>query len=384
MKLNVRNRNKGTDKPASWEYRFEVAKIGGKRKQISKGGFRTKKDAENAGIKAMNEYNGTIEVSAQTLSYSDFLDYWIDCTGKTLKESSLRIYNGLIRNHIKPALGRFRLNQLSPLQIQNYINDLYASGLSASSCSSVNWIIKESLRFAVVPCGYLKYSPAEYIRTPKCANTTKKEKVIVSFEQLQPIAKKYGEYSPFYASLVIGFYTGMRKGEIFALKWTDIDLINKNIRVSASKGYKGKITTPKSENSFRDILIGNFLLNYLKELKKSQSVMKMYYGEYYNNSGFVVVKENGEPAKPNTFATKLWKDYDFTYHCLRHTHASLLADSGVDAKIVQQRLGHSDITTTLNVYTHVTEGMKQAAVDAFEKYGGRQEDKTGISKERNA
>lgn len=377
MKLNIRNRN------GSWEYRFEVAKIDGKRKQISKSGFRTKKECEQAGIKAMNDYNG-FSHNPQTMSYADFLDYWLESAEKNVKKSTMLVYRGEVKNRIKPALGIFKLSQLNPMQVQNYINDLYASGLAQSTCQRIKWIIKDSLRFAVVPCGLLSSSPAEYIRTPKCSNTKKKEKVLVTYADIEKVSEHFGRYSQHTTALMIAFFTGMRRGEIFALKWDDIDFKRQIVHVSRNKSITGEITTPKTKKSFRDIVIGQTLTDYLLELKKEQAKNKMKLGEFYTESGFVVVKEDGTPACAGTTAMMLTRNYNFTLHCFRHTHASILADAGIDAKIVQDRLGHANIRTTLNIYTHVSDNMKQSAVDVFEKIGGREVGKSADEQTKNA
>ena len=187
-KVNVRNRNKnktykdGTPKPANWEYRFEAAKVGGSRNQISKAGFRTKKEAEQAGAKALSEYdNSGLTFTPSDMSYADFLDYWyenfvtINC-----KHNTCLNYSGIIQNHLKPALGFYKLKSITPLVIQEYVNKKYASGLKKTTLKGICSVLTSSLGYAVSPAGLIQFSPAANIKYPRldCDKSTMNRSVI--------------------------------------------------------------------------------------------------------------------------------------------------------------------------------------------------------------
>lgn len=131
-----------------------------------------------------------------------------------------------------------------------------------------------------------------------------------------------------------------------------------------------KLGTPKTAASYRTIAIDDIFVNELKAMKRRQSENKLRHGKYYYDSNFVCTKENGEPVTPNStkgHCTKTTRELGipFNFHSLRHTHATMLLEDGVKPKIVQERLGHSRISTTMDKYVHVTKKMRTEAVDIF-------------------
>lgn len=394
MKINVRNRNKGTDKPASWEYRFEVARVGGKRKQFSRSGFRTKKEAEAAGLKAMSEYQdaGAVNVDSD-MSYSDFLDLWlVQYAEPNLKESSLKFVRLSVDNYLRKYLGMYKLNSLSPMALQSFVNDLYKMDISKDYKKEIKSILSQTLKFAVVPCGLIKSSPAQYLTTPKDIGGGKSvERVVYTPEQIKKLLEYYGLYHPYSCAIMISYYSGLRAGEVFSLQWPDIDFENKTISVTKTVSISQKVTSPKTKSSERVVLVGDALIAYLKKYRTEQKKNEMLYGEYYTHvalqngsicasnerdDNFIIRRENGEYAPYRAFkdnATKtVAKNVGFpvNFHSFRHTHATMLVESGISPKVVQGRLGHSDITTTLNKYVHVTDKMQETAVEVFEKTVG--------------
>ena len=153
-KLNIRNRNKGKvdkegkAKPANWEYRFEAAKIDGKRKHISKAGFKTKKEAEVAGVKAMSEYNNAgLTYEPSEMSYADYLDFWFDNYVKmSCKYNTQLAYNVIIENHLKPALGIYKLRSLTPIMLQDYVNQKFVTGLKKTTLKNITAVLSGSLK----------------------------------------------------------------------------------------------------------------------------------------------------------------------------------------------------------------------------------------------
>lgn len=430
-KLNIRNRNlnkvdkEGKPKPPNWEYRFEAAKIDGKRKHISKAGFRTKKDAEIAGTKAMAEYNNAgLKFEPSEISFADYMDYWFDNYVKmSCKYNTQLAYNQIIEGHLKPALGHYKLKSLSPMIIQDYVNAKFVSGLKKTTLTNIMAVLSGSLKYAVVPAQLLQSSPAEYIKYPK-TQTERAEinRTVISVEDFNKMLDRFEFGNPFRYSLLIGFYTGLRIGEVYALTWDDIDFEEKTLSVNRlvyKRNYgvdvrevmkqKGKreeksawyFGDTKTKASVRKIKIGDTLIRELKEYKKFQIEQQLTYGEYYTNiykkeekdekgntiyrlveveksvpvalpkANLIIRKENGQYSSTDAFkyASKVIH-YDlgikFNFHSLRHTHATKLIESGVSPKAVQARLGHERIETTLQTYTHNTDAMEQGAVDVFE------------------
>lgn len=430
-KLNIRNRNagkvdkEGKPKAPNWEYRFEGAKIDGKRKQITKAGFRTKKEAEIAGTKALAEYNNAgLRFEPSEISYADYLDYWFDNYVKTSCRYSTQVnYNRIIDHYLKPTLGMYRLKALTPMQIQEYVNKLYVNGLKKNTLDNIMGVLLGSLSYAVLPAQLLQSSPAEHVKFPKLgSNRTDTNRTIISVEDFKRMMEKFEKGNPFRYALLIGFYTGLRIGEVFALTWDDIDFKEKTLDVNKlvyARNYgmdvrkvvkeKGKreeksawyFGDVKTKASKRKIQIGDTLIKELKEFRTMQLKNKMMYGEYYTHiykkeeldekgnpiyrlieieksvpvalpeTNLIMRRENGQYVSTNAFkyAAKVIH-YDlniqFNFHSLRHTHATKLIENGVSPKAVQERLGHAHIQTTLQTYVHSTEEMDKNAVDVFE------------------
>ena len=431
-KVNVRNRNKGKidktgkPKPANWEYRFEAAKIDGKRKHISKSGFRTKKEAEDAGAKALAEYNNAgLKFEPSDMSYADYLDYWFDNYVKvSCKYNTQMAYNQIIEQHLKPALGMYKLRSLTPVLIQEYVNKKFVTGLKKTTLTNIMSVLSGSLRYAVVPARLLTSSPAEYVKYPK-KKTNKKEtnRIILSIDDFNKMLDRFEKGNPFRYALLIGFHTGLRIGEVYGLTWDDIDFDERTLDVNKQaykRNYgvdvrqvmkqKGKreeksawyFGDTKTLSSTRKIKIGDTLIKELREYKAIQAQNELLYGEYYTQifmkkekdekgkdiyrlieveksvpvglpqANLIMRKENGQYSSSDSFkyaARVIHYDLGiaFNFHSLRHTHATTLIEGGVSPKAVQARLGHENIETTLQTYVHNTEAMEQTAVDVFEK-----------------
>lgn len=419
-KLNIRNRNRdkydkdGKPKPPNWEYRFEAAKIEGKRRSISKAGFRTKKDAEIAGAKAMAEYNNAgLKFEPSEMSFADYLDYWYENYVKmSCKYNTQSAYKVIIENHLKPALGTYKLRSLTPVMLQDYVNQKCTSGMKKTTLSNIMGVLTGSLKYAVVPAQLLQSSPAEYIKKPRIeAERADVNRTVISVEDFNRMLDRFERGNPFRYALLIGFYTGLRIGEVYALTWDDIDLkdgtlsVNKlvykrspDLKDDKSAWYFG---STKTSASVRSIKIGETLIKELKEYRTIQLQQRLEYGEYYTRiykkaekdekgntihrlieventvpvslpeAELIMRKENGQYSSSDSFkyAARVIH-YDlaikFNFHSLRHTHATKLIESGVSPKAVQARLGHENIETTLQTYVHNTDAMEQDAVNVFE------------------
>jgi len=372
MKGGVRKRGD------TWYYYFDVGKVNGKRKKIERKGGRTKKEALDALRKALNEYErcGTI-VEESNISVADYFDYWykeyvlINC-----KYNTQQNYRRIIDKHIKPALGLYKLKALSPAKLQEFLNKKYLEGYTKNSVSGFYGVLSGALRMAVYPYQLIKENPMQYVSMPKYdeKKKDKKDLKILTLEDFKRIIDRFPEGSTFYIPVQIGFHTGMRASEVCGLTWDCVDLKNKIIKVEKiliKKNREWVFGTPKTRSSQREILIGDTLVEILKKHRKRQMENKLKYGRYYTDSNFVCTKENGELVTTDALkylsrVVNYELGINFNFHSLRHTHATMLLEAGANIKDVQERLGHSKISTTMDTYSHVTDKLKQDSVDKFE------------------
>mgnify|MGYP000847255759 CR=1 FL=1 len=402
----VNTRKRGSN----WEYRFEIASVGGKRKQKSKGGFRTKKEALEAGTKALNEYNNTgLTFTASDMSVSDYMDLWFEEYCKlNLKYRTQLNYKGMIENHINPKLGQYKISGLTPAVLQTFINNIKIQGLSRSRAVGLKALLTSSLRYAIHPLGLIQVNPATDIIIPKFEQTSSK-RFIITQKDFKRILRRFPFGSKFYIPLLLGYTCGLRLAETYAIDIKkDINFDKKELHIrqtvykrygdqaKQSKIYGWFIGTPKSITSDRVISLDDFTIKELKREIKRQKENKLFYGAYYtklylkpetdekmNNIykiiesdvdldleeiSLLMVDENGKFVNPDSikYCSRVVKSelgIEFNYHSLRHTHATMLIENGANPKNVSVRLGHANVSITLNRYTHNTEYMNSDTVN---------------------
>lgn len=407
---------------STWSYYFDLGKVDGKRKKKEKGGFRTKKEAEQALAAAINEYNNAgIVFEPSEITVSDYLDQWFELSCKlNLKYNTQVGYLRIIESHLKPKFGMYKLKAINPTILQEYANSLKLNGYSRSHIIGILTVFQSALDYAIEPLHYISQNPMKYVRFPKVERKPR-ERIILTLDEWQQIIDRFRD-TRYYIPLMIGFYTGLRISEAFALTWDDIDFdkrtltVNKQIvkrnfgadvrKVVEKKGKKEQrsswyFTTPKTSASARTIPFGETLYNALKQEKTAQMRNELKYGEFYtihvlrkeqDEKGndmyrivpvqkcvesqlqrvhMICITENGQYTSTDSFkfcSRVIHRELQlaFDYHSLRHTHATLLIESGANVKNVQARLGHTNIQTTLQTYVHDTEKMGEQSVELFE------------------
>lgn len=408
---------------STWSYYFDLGKVDGKRKKKEKGGFRTKKEAEAALAAAVNEYNQAgLVFEPSEITVADYLDQWFKMHCQmNLKYNTQVGYLRIIESHLKPKFGTYRLKAINTTVLQEYANELKLRGYSKSHVVGILTTFQAALDYAVEPLHYISYNPMKSVRFPKIERKPR-ERIILTLEEWERIIEHFKD-TRYYIPLMIGFYTGLRISEAFALTWDDIDFENKTLSVNkqiVKRNFganvqkvvekKGKkelrsswyFTTPKTIASERTVPFGDTLYQALKREKTDQMRHEIQYGEYYtihvlkkeidekgNDMWRVVpiqkcvesqlqrvrlicIAENGQYTSTDSFkyASRIIHhelQLAFDYHSLRHTHATMLIEAGANVKNVQTRLGHNNIQTTLQTYVHDTEKMAEQSVELFEQ-----------------
>lgn len=367
-----------------WYYSFDLAKVGGKRKRVERVGGRTKKEAETALRVAISEYQKAGQLVDETdLSVADYFDYWF----RTYVEVSLR-YNTqqsyrVAIGHIKAAMGSFHLSKLSPGAVQEYLNQRHLAGASRGTIQNELAILTKALNMAVHPYQFITDSPAHYASVPRAARKAQPgELKMITPENFKKVLELFPRGSRgvrYRLPLLIGYHTGLRLGEIAGLTWGCVDLEARRLsvkKIQISRTGEGcSLEDPKTASSVRTISISTFLVSALKAQQLEQRKNALLYGPTYERSDFVCTSESGHPTDLNDLKgvpriVKRRLGFTFSFHQLRHTHASLLLASGVSMKAIQLRLGHAKITTTMDIYAHLTPDLESATEAQLEKLAG--------------
>ncbi len=362
-----------------WYYSFELAKISGKRKRVERIGGRTKKEALRNMRESMTEYQKAGQlIDESEMSVADYLDYWYKNYAEiNYKYNTLEYYRGIINKHLKPGIGMYKIQAITPAALQKLINAKHLEGYSKSSVQSFMNVLYKAFGMAVYPYQFIKLDPMRHVKLPRYDQVKKEDDLkLISMEQFKEILERFPRGSSFYVPLQIGWNTGMRAAEVCGLTWECVNLDQKTIRVEKILITKAKgvteFGTPKTPSSLRTITISDALVNILKNQKRDQIKNRLKYGPLYTESNHVSTKENGQPVTTNSLKYlsrvvnyELMINYNF--HSLRHTHASMLLAAGANIKAIQERLGHSQIATTMDTYAHVTKNLQSSTAQFLDQ-----------------
>jgi len=304
-----------------------------------------------------NVSTGKVEDSNITLEA--YLSDWLNTTKNTLRFSTFKRYEQIVRVHLIPGLGGIKLKNLSPTPIQ----DLYQKKIKALSPRTVQYIhatLRRALAHAV-RLGLLTRNVADLVDPPRLQ---KREITPLNVEEVNRLFRAI-EGHPLEALFVLAVTTGLRRGEMLGLYWNDIDLDQGILQVKRSLALtKGGpvFNPPKTNKGKRSVRLSRICI---KALIKHKSLQE--------NNVLVFPNHEGEPRRSNNVLNSTFNRIkkkgnlpDIRFHDLRHTCATLLLGKGVHPKIVQELLGHSTISITLDTYSHILPNMQEKAVEAME------------------
>lgn len=340
--------------------------------------FDTKDEARDWAADIRLQLKQGINFNSENATLKEYLLKWLkEYARPNVAPTTYDGYEMIVKKHIIPVLGDIKLKELKPIHIQSYQNNRLnkgkikgKGGLSSTTVLQHHRVLSKALKQAVM-WQLIPNNPCKSIQAPKKADI-----------EIQVMTKKELKYIIDHADeklkrvLIIAGYTGMRRSEILGLKWKYVDLINNSLAIKRAlvRTNDGiKIKKPKTNSSQRSVAISTTLANLLKKIKKEQKEYKLYYGQDYKDNDLVFTHEDGECLKPD-YISHGFKDLvrklnmgQYKFHDLRHTHATLLLQSGEHPKKVQERLGHANISTTLDIYSHVTENMQKELADKFDQ-----------------
>lgn len=310
----------------------------------------------------------------------------------------------VINQYIKPALGKYYLTKITSIIVNEFISQVVKGNKSPRLYYRILGVLKSIFTYAIHPLRIIKSNPTDYITIPKSAQKKKpKEREVVTPDEFGTIMELYPFGNKFHIPLLLGWYNGMRHGEVFGLVWEDIDFENKIINVerqdevSHLKGDTVVIQcSPPKYDSVRKITIGDNLLQELIKEKRRQEKAETIAGDegfisyIADDSTIIQVKKKLHPdltgkkivhpiivadngriicrAYIEQVCRKISKQLgkNITFHCLRHSNTTTLYENGVPVKAIQQRLGHKSPETTMKTYTHNTRKMADIAVSTID------------------
>jgi len=387
----------------SWTYRFDTAKIGGKRRYEQKGGFKNRKEAELASAKAFEEYSraGTVFKPSE-MSVKDFFELWMkEYCQINLKKTTIRRYKEDLKHHIFPTIGKYKICHITPSIIQKLINDMFNAGYARETISGVKGVLSGGLNYAVEPLRLIPFSPVKSTRLPSPRAVPKvlpkkRVRMPVSDERLAVIWERFPEGHVAHIPLKLGIHAGLRRGEVFGLQWSDVNLDEGYIAINNQAQYcdenKCWEIVPPKYDSIRTVYIDSGLLELLRRTKLKQEINRAEYREFYTRYYlgerneitkspnetevfFVNVREDGSYINYTvlTYTTYTIKHHlgfkEFDFHSTRHTHSTDLYVAGASFLDIKERLGHCDLSTTLK-YTHNDDRLRERTKKLVEKIYG--------------
>ena len=376
MKGHIKQRSKG-----SWTIWVDLGRDPetGKRKQQTSTVRGSKKDAERELRVVLTRIEGGAYVKPAKMTVGEYLEQWLQDYCKTnLAPHTAQSYEFFVRRHIKPALGQIPLTQLKPEHLQHLYADKLSTGrrdgnggLGNRSVRYIHITLHKALKSAV-KLGMIARNPADAVDVPK----VKRHEMQVMSETDIHIFLEYAKSTPYYALFYTALFTGMRRSELLALRWSDVDLLlcQASVNRTLHQLHNGDIIfqQPKTDKGRRLIALSPSTAVVLREHREAQEKVSQALGMTISEDDLVFCRYDGKPLLPDSI-TQAWRKLarqcglkGIRLHDARHTHASLMLKQGVHPKIVQERLGHASISITLDTYSHVAPGLQQSAATRFD------------------
>jgi len=333
-----------------------------------------KRKAEQMLNKLIVEYEKNKIIVSDRQKFTDFMEEWLKTIKNTVKSTT---YDGYCINfncHIKPYFDKLNVNldNLSPMHIQSYYNDMLEEGLSATTIHKHHANIHKALDYAL-KMNIIPYNPAERVTVPK------KKRYIGKFfteEQLKQVLELF-KGNEIEAVIFLTVNYGFRRSEVLGLKWDAVDFKNNTISVhhTALSKVGGTIydDTTKNQSSMRTLPLTSGVRDYLLKLKEHQEEMRFLFGNCYTDNDYICKFDDGHLFRPDYVSHKFKVTLQkselpvIRFHDLRHSSASFLINAGFNLKEIQEWMGHSDIATTGNIYSHLQYSSKVNMAEKINK-----------------
>src|SRR5215212_8592130 len=360
-----RNGKKVGYRGAYWVYTSD----GPKRRYVQ---GKTRAEVNQTLTKVMADRDGGLVFDAGSLTVGEYLDRWLKEVKDTVRESTYERNDQLIRLHIRPAIGRIKLKNLTTAHARWFYRERLDSGLAPATNHKMHVVLHKALKAAVAD-GLIPRNAAAGLKLPR-----------ITREEIDPLTEEESRRlleaardDTLKALYVLALSTGMRQGELLALKWEDVDLDGGRVRVRRTLTHVDKafvLGEPKTKNSRRTIRLTKGTISALQAHLSRQLEETEEMGSLYQPGGLIFATEAGTIINPSNLRNRSLKPLlkraglpPIRFHDLRHTCATLLLSKNINPKVVSEMLGHSSISITLDIYSHLMPDMQEKAAKALEK-----------------
>ena len=360
-----------------WEGRYTVGFDPKTGKQVQKSVYGVnQKEVRQKLTQVTAELDEGIYIEPTSMKLGAWLDIWLtDYTGN-LKASTYSVYESHIRFHIKPALGHLPLSNLPPHAIQHFYNELSHAGLSPKTIKNLHGALHKALEQAK-KLGYIRTNPLDAVIVPRVEKVQIKTLTDADLVRFLQVIKGQPDELIYYVTV----FTGLREGEVLGLTWDCVDfetntlLINK--QHTLMRQTKEYVFTSLKNDKIRALTVADEVMDALRRQQKKQEAWAEAAGSAWSNpDGLVFTNELGRYVSNKTLYNRFKRlmqanSFDeLRFHSLRHTFATRLCESGVNIKVIQETLGHKDISTTMDVYAEATKDLKRREFGNMELTNG--------------
>lgn len=360
-----RDNGEGSIKERGNKWRGQVM-IDGRRHSIT---GRTKREVQQK-IRELQHNAERGLLPPARLTVDEYMRLWLDDVAKPdVRDTTFRVYEQMTRLYILPALGRIRLGSLQPGHIQKLHADMQERNLSRNTVQRAHRVLHNALNRAV-EWGYVPRNVASVVHPPTPKRT---ELNILDANQARKLLDT-AKGTRWEALIALAVATSLREGELLGLKWSDVDLESGTLRVQRQLGIIGKrLVEPKTNSTRRSMHLPAYALAALRTHRIRQNEARLMLRSDWEDNDLIFSTHAGRPLMARNvvreFKNLLKKADlpDIRFHDLRHTAATLMLLQGVPVKVVQERLGHSQISLTLGTYAHVLPSMDKDAADKLDQ-----------------
>jgi integrase len=354
---------------ATWTVMFDEPRADGRRRQRSKGGFRTRKDAERYLHEQLVSLDAGTYMAPHKLTVATYLaEHWLPAMqARGLRPSTLERYESHVRCAITPAVGGLPLQALMPTHLNKLYGDLRTSGRAPKTIRNVHGVLSKALadaeRWGLVSRNVARLADVPAVTRPKLR--------VWSPEQTRAFLNAVAS-DRLFAAWLLAATTGMRRGELLGLRWADVDLNAGVLRVAQARVRAGNQVIagePKTARGRRTIALDPATVAALRQHRKRQTEERLLAGPRHTDSGLVFTMPDGSPIHPNRFGlwfrrrTRTAGLPAIRLHDMRHSYATAGLAAGVPPKVMSERLGHATVAFTLDTYTSALPAMDKSAAD---------------------